>query len=211
MIRVFIICGTRLYREGLAKLLARRSGIRVAGLAGSGDEAEARIRRVRPDVVLLDADLRQSLAVSRALLAVYPEAKIIPLTLPEADGEVIEFAEAGASGFVTRESSLDDLVAAIRAADRGELRCSPRVAAALMRRVSTLATHQPRTDPRLTLREREIVELIYAGLANKEIASTLHIQLATVKSHVHNILEKLEVHRRAEIVALLRTPPDALH
>jgi two-component system nitrate/nitrite response regulator NarL len=211
MTRVLIVCRTRLYREALAELVASRSRLSVVGLAATGDEAIACFPTVRPDVVLVDGNPRESLAISRALLAAYPEAKIISLTVPEGEEGVLQLAEAGVCGFVTHEYSLDDLVGAIRAANRGELRCSPKAAGALMRHVSTLAALQPRADRRLTIREREVVELIDAGLANKEIANSLHIQLATVKSHVHNILEKLEVHRRAEVVALLRTPAGPLH
>jgi two-component system nitrate/nitrite response regulator NarL len=210
MIRVFIVCDTRLYREGLAQILAGHAGIIVVGLAADTEEALPRLRELDPEVVLLDSALPGGTAALLQLREERPEAKIVALTLPETEEEVIQFAEAGVSGYVTRAASVDDLVATIRSVDRGELICSPRIAAAMLRRLSTVAAQSPPGQVRLTLREREIVQLIDAGFANKEIASRLHIQLSTVKNHVHNILEKLGVHRRADIVRRLRTHPSSL-
>jgi two-component system, NarL family, nitrate/nitrite response regulator NarL len=206
MIRVFIICGTRLYRDGLAQILSGHGGITVVGSASDSEEALPMMRQLEPDVVLLDAGLPGGAAALLRVRENNPEVKIVALTLPEAEEAVIEFAEAGVSGYVTRAASVDDLVATIRSVDRGELICSPRMAAAMLRRLSAVAAGYPHASARLTLREREIVQLIEAGLANKEIAKRLHIQTSTVKNHVHNILEKFGVHRRAEIVRQLRTP-----
>jgi two-component system, NarL family, nitrate/nitrite response regulator NarL len=210
MIRLFIVCDTRLYREGLAQILAGHAGITVVGAAADSEQALPGLRELSPDVVLLDSALSGATAALLTLREEDPDTKIVALTLPETEEDVIEFAEAGVSGYVTRDASVNDLVDTIRSVNRGELICSPRIAAALMRRLSAVAAENPRGTARLTLREREIVQLIDAGLANKEIASRLHIELSTVKNHVHNILEKLGVHRRAEIVRLLRTDPMSL-
>ena len=110
------------------------------------------------------------------------------------------------SGYVSREDSLDDLVAVVESVGRGELLCSPRVAASLLRRVASRAGTRWDSAPthHLTAREAQIGQLIQEGLSNKEIASRLGIEVTTAKNHVHNLLEKLQVHRRAEAVARLR-------
>ena len=115
-------------------------------------------------------------------------------------------AEAGAAGYLLRSDPLVELVAVIGSVARGETRCSPRVAAALLRRVATLS-HERRhqAEPtRLTAREREVLQLVDDGLSNKQIARRLSIELRTVKNHVHHILEKFQVHRRAEAAARFR-------
>src|SRR5262249_26135221 len=115
-------------------------------------------------------------------------------------------AEAGIHGYVTRDGSVNDVVVAIQSAVRGEVACSPRVAALLFQRVATLseATHGVQARPMLTRRELEIAGLITEGLSNKEIARSLRISSATVKNHVHNVLEKLQIRRRGEAAARLR-------
>jgi DNA-binding NarL/FixJ family response regulator len=120
--------------------------------------------------------------------------------------DIIVCAEAGASGYVTREGSLADLVTAINSAAQDELACSPKIAAALIRRVATLAAahRDDAVGARLSRREIEIVSLIDRGLTNKEIAGRLFIALATVKNHVHNVLDKLDVQGRDEAAAWIR-------
>ena len=131
---------------------------------------------------------------------------MVALGVADADDHVLGCAEAGVAGYVPRDASLDDLVAVIESAFRGEAICSPRIAGSLLRRIATLAAGQNGTMPlaHLTGREREIVRLIDRGLSNKEIARDLGIEVATVKNHVHNILEKLQVRRRGEAAARMR-------
>jgi DNA-binding NarL/FixJ family response regulator len=131
--------------------------------------------------------------------------RILALGVPDEEDDVIACAEAGVAGYVMREDSLDALVVAIESVVRDEMLCSPRAAAALMRRVRVLsAERQEALGQKLTRRELEIVALIDEGLSNKAIAQRLCIELATVKNHVHNILEKLDVSRRAEAAARVR-------
>lgn len=209
MSRVVIISSIRLYRDGLAEVLSQQDGITVAGTIGYPPAGLDGLAELGPDVVLVDLGTPEGLAILRQVVQWNPRVRVVALGLPETESNVIACAEAGAAGYVPREATLEDLVVAIRAAERGEIRCSPEVAAGLFRRLARWArsdpagaSHLPAT--RLTRRECEVVGLIEQGLSNKEIAARLGIELATVKNHVHNLLEKLRVHRRGEAAARLR-------
>lgn len=208
MIRVVIACDIRLYREGLALHLARHEELDVVRTACTADETYAVARELRPDVLLLDIAMHDSLEIVHELCRLVPDSKVVALTLPEVEGAVVACAEAGVAGFVMRDASLADLVDAICSAARGEACMSRRAAATLLHRVGVLAADRaaPSVRAELTAREREIVELIEQGMSNKAIAARLNVELATVKNHVHNILDKLQVRRRGEISALLRRP-----
>ncbi|MEO5814663.1 MAG: response regulator transcription factor [Gemmatimonadaceae bacterium] len=206
MIRVLIAGEIRLYREGLSLHLASQEQLEVIGLAETGDETCRMAREHLPDVILVDISMRDSLQVVHELHDAAPAAHVIALTMPEIDDAVIACAEAGVSGFVMRNASLADLVDAIVAAARGETNVSPRMALTLLRRVGVLAADRAAQPAHagLTARERDIVALIADGLSNKEIGARLNVELATVKNHVHNILDKLQIHRRGEIASRLR-------
>ncbi|OLB16175.1 MAG: hypothetical protein AUH07_01640 [Gemmatimonadetes bacterium 13_2_20CM_70_9] len=206
MIRVAIVADTRLYREGLAQVLGRDAGLCVVATAARGDEALAALPDLQADVILVDMAMPESRGVVRVILERAPLSRVIALGVVEDEDDVLGCAEAGVAGYVAREASIDDLVTVIESVARGEAICSPRVAAGLLRRVAALAAGHGGDLPRaqLTNREREIVRLIDNGLSNKEIARALGIEVATVKNHVHNILEKLQVHRRGEAAARVR-------
>jgi two-component system nitrate/nitrite response regulator NarL len=205
VIRIFIVAEIRLYREGLARLLDAEPDMRVVGKTALWVDAVNPVRRTEPDVVLLDAVAEARAAVS-ALRGAIPQSRVVALSIGDAEADILAWAEAGVAGFVTREDSISRLVAVVRGVVRDELPCSPQVASTLLRRVGALASDGALVEPRvrLTSRELEIVRLIERGLSNKEIGGELCIELATVKNHVHNILEKLHVHRRTEAVARLR-------
>jgi DNA-binding NarL/FixJ family response regulator len=214
VVRVVIAADIRLYREGLALALGGRGGFAVAGFASRAADAVAAVRDLRPDVALIDLAMPESLGVIRALAEAAPGVKVVALAVPEVDLSVLACAEAGVAGYVPRDGSLEDLVQAIESAARDELHCSPRIAASLFRHVAALSADRARAaDERapLTTREVEIVRLIDRGLANKEIARTLCIEVATVKNHVHNILEKLQVSRRGEAAARVRLEGERSH
>lgn len=206
MIRVAILADIRLYREGLAQVLGSHPNISVVATAASTNGSLTSISDAAPDVVLIDMVMPDSLAAIRRVLAAAPGAKVVSLGVGEDDHEVVASAESGAVGYVPREGSLGDLVIVIECAARGEAVCSPRVAGALLRRVATLASDRGHNqiEGHLTSRESEIMRLVDEGLSNKEIATRLCIEVATVKNHVHNILEKLQVHRRGEAAARVR-------
>ena len=205
MVDVLVVADVCLYREGLADVLDRHDALHVVGVAASVDEAIALARQQPSHVAVIDLRAAGPAAV-RDLRVAVPGLHVVALSVIEEPEEVVAWAEAGISAYVSRDGSIDDVVAAVTAVVRGELPCTDRIAAALMRRVATLAAQSGDSLPaaRLTRREREIVALIDEGLANKEIASRLQIQLPTVKNHVHNVLEKLGVHRRSEAAHRLR-------
>jgi two-component system nitrate/nitrite response regulator NarL len=202
-IDVLVVAGIRLYSEGLTLALQQTGHIRAVGTAASLDQLTARLRELRPSVVLVDIGATDGTAMIQTILDASPESRVIALGMGESESEIIAFAEAGIAGYVAREGSISDLVATIDSIVRGELLCPPRVAGTLLRRVATLAADRRPQPPRarLSRRELEVVGLIDAGLSNKEIADRLCIELATVKNHVHNILEKLHVRRRSEAAA----------
>jgi DNA-binding NarL/FixJ family response regulator len=213
-IRVFVVAEIRLYQEGLARVLGGERRFLVVGTAGSIDEGIARMRSLapHPDVALVDLGGPRGPAAAMALRDHLPTVRIIALGIDESEPDVILWAEAGVDGFVSQHGSLDDLLAIVVSVARGETLCSPRITAALLRHVGALARERqsPRLNTVLTSRERQIVALIDQGLCNKEIAGQLSIELPTVKNHVHHVLEKLGVHRRAEAAAALREPARAV-
>ena len=206
MIRVLIVAEIRLFREGLVEMLQPEPGVEVVATAAGADEAVRALRDREPDVVLLDLATPRDTWLVRALLAAVPGTRVIALAVPEREEDVLACAEAGVAGYVAREGSVEDVVAAVEAAARGETLCSPRMAASLFQRVATLALERsPATiETRLTSRELEVLDLIDQGLSNKEIARRLTIEVSTVKNHVHSILDKLNVSRRAEAAARVR-------
>ncbi len=206
MITLLIVSDIRLYRDGIARMLSGVPGLRVLGTARSAAEAESLARTLAPDVVLLDMNTPGSLDIVRSLLQESAALKVVALGVPEVESDVLACAEAGVSGYVPREGTPEDLTGTIEGVSRGEFRCSPRIAASLMRRVASLAAAVPPDAQlgRLTPRELDVARLLDQGLTNKEIATRLGIQPATAKNHVHNILGKLEVRRRTTAAAAVR-------
>jgi two-component system nitrate/nitrite response regulator NarL len=203
---LLIVAENRVYREGLGGLFGQDERFDVAGVAASLEEALTRLAEVEVDIVLLDIPRPAGLNAVRALVADAPQVKVVALGVSEVEGDVIAFAEAGAAGYVPREGSVEDHLAAIESVSRGETLCSPGITAALFHRLAALA-REHRLEPidhRLTARELDVLRLIEQGSSNREIASALSIQLPTVKNHVHRILEKLNVHRRTEAAARAR-------
>lgn len=204
-IRVLIVADVRIYREGLAHVLDLENGIAVVGTASDAESAITKIQAVRPDIVLFDMAIPGSLATTRLIVNAGP-ARVVGLGVEEVEGDVIACAEAGVSGYIPGDASVSDLVRAITSVHRGELLCSPRMAATLYRHAGMSATFRarPHSTRALTSRELEIVQWLDCGLSNKEIARRIGIEVSTVKNHVHHILEKLNVRRRGEAAARMR-------
>ena len=206
-IRIFIADDNRLLREGLASMLAEIDDITVVGMASSGSQALDQIKQLLPEVALIDIGMpdKDGLDVTRTLHKELPNVKVIILGMPDLTDEIMACIEAGATGYILKEASFEYLVESIRSVNRGESFCSPRMAASLFSRIAELAGERiPESSVKLTPREVEIVNKIAEGLPNKEIASQLYIEEQTVKNHVHNILDKLQLHNRLEAVQYAR-------
>lgn len=207
-LRVFVLSDVRLYSEGLAGLLAAVPSIAVVCASAVDAGTVEQILDVHPDVLLVDA-----VALCRGDIVVrvsteLPALRVVACGVAEEAGEIIACARSGAVGYVARDASAEELVRTVLSVQRGELHCPPRIASVLFRHMSAVAMTEvtaPATS--LTAREREVIALIDRGMSNKEIAAALTIEVATVKNHVHHILEKLQVRRRSAAAARLRTPP----
>jgi two-component system nitrate/nitrite response regulator NarL len=205
MTRILVVGDVRLYSDGIAAHLRHMDGLEVIGVATDGPSAIRMARHDLPDVILLDVAIADSMALVRELRAVAPATQVVALTIPEVERAVVACAEAGVAGYVPRTASLDDLVDVVRSTARNESIVSPSIANCLLRRIALLAEDRATADTAaLTVREIEIVRLIDQGCSNKQIAARLSIELSTVKNHVHNLLDKLGVHRRSEAAAQLR-------
>ena len=204
-ITVAIIEDNRLVREALASMLGALKDFRVVA---SGVASPAFLAETSPDVVLLDVGLRDedSLAVAAVIREAVPGAKIVVMDLIPVNEEIVEFVNAGVSGFVLKDANFDEFIATIRSVAAGEKVLPPRMTESLFSQIargvpSGRGGDNGLEDVRMTRREREVIELIGEGLSNKEIAQRLNIATHTVKSHVRNVMEKLALHTRLQIAA----------
>jgi len=205
---VAVVSDVRLVREALAILLARSPACRVVASFGSAVAARALTTELACQVALLDMRTEGSRELC-ALLRVLPvRLKIVGFAVEETPDEVISCAELGLSAYVSREGRADDLIEAVNGAVAGRLICPPHIAGSLFGRLRDLSAPLGLSSgaTRLTRREREVVTLVARDFSNKEIARQLHLSAATVKNHVHNVMEKLGVHRRAQVGLHLRAP-----
>jgi DNA-binding NarL/FixJ family response regulator len=186
-------------REGLRRVLAQTDDLHVLGDAGNGDDAVALVGRRRPDVVLMDARMpgMSGLEATREIVARHPGVRVVMFTA-HADKDLLwEALDAGAQGFVLKDSDASTLIGALRQAARGEPYVDPRLAPDFLRQLPT-----PRSDTVLSGREREILQMLADGMSNREVAETLVVSVETVKTHVKHILAKLEAEHRTQAVAI---------
>jgi len=210
-IRVLLVEDNRLLREGITAMLNDQPDIRAVSATGNGDALE-KARKVKPQVVLLDMGLRtqNSLRIAKLVKKEYPKAEIVVMDLMPAPAEVVEFVKAGVSGFILKDATIDDFLETIRSVAQGKKVLPPPLAGSLFTHIVEYAVHSGKADRlmkavKLTKREHEVVDLIARGLSNKEIAGELNIALHTVKSHVHNTLEKLALHSRLQLASFALT------
>lgn len=212
--RVYVVTDVLLYREGLSAHLRKNNALEFIG-AGSPTEATLiMLERLRPEALILDLAMREGLGFAKQVRDRIAQTKIVAFAVSEPDKHVIACAKAGICGYVPKDGTVQDIVLAVLHAVKGELHCTPKFAAMLLGQLAALApvSTRPRLEntAKLTSREMEILEQINRGLSNKEIARKLGISSATVKNHVHQLLGKLGVRRRAQALAFLRDPAAAI-
>jgi DNA-binding NarL/FixJ family response regulator len=211
-LRVLVVSDVRVVREGVDSVLAHHEELDVVSSADVGHAREQSLSH-QPDLVLLDAARQDSLSFVRELMRTAPHLKVVAFGVKETDQELVALAAAGTAGYVRDCAASDDLVSVLQRVMRDELPCSAHAAASLFRQVAALAQATPGGADAdacrllLSRRELQIARLIERGLTNKQIARQLGIEPATVKNHVHNLCDKLQVHRRGEVAARLRVLP----
>ena len=210
-IRVLLIEDNRLLREGITSMLNEQPDIRVISATGNGDALD-KARQIKPQVVLLDLGLRNqnSLRIAELIKKDFPKAEIVVMDLIPVQAEVVEYVKAGVSGFILKDATIDDFLHTIRSVAKGKKVLPPSLTGSLFSQIVEYAVHSGKADRlmkavKLTKREHEVVDLIARGMSNKDIARELNIAVHTVKSHVHNTLDKLALHTRLELASFALT------
>ena len=204
LISVVLIEDNRLLREGLEAMILAQQGFEILASSSDAESALRTVREARPDVVLVDFGLEDhdSLMLTATVRAEVPEARVIVMGILPLQEDVATFVQAGASGFIMKDASFEEFFTTIRAVAGGAEVLPPALTNTLFSQITRLGTGGNILESvRLTGRERQVVELLGKGLSNKEIAARLQIAVHTVKSHVHNVLEKLALRSRLEVAA----------
>jgi len=206
-IRIFLVEDNRVLRDGIVTLLDGQPDMRVVAAIGSGNNVLSTIRKVKPHIKILDLGLwnEKHRMIMDAVKKEFPELKVIGMGLIPSQTDVVESIEAGASGFIMKDATVKDFLATIRTVHKGIKVLPPSLAGSLFAHVIEHTLKQGKgkltNAVRMTKREREIIAIIADGHSNKEIAQQLNIATHTVKSHVHNIMEKLALHSRLQIAS----------
>ena len=211
LIKVLPIIEVRLIANIFADVLAAEPDIAVAGCCTDPEEGLEIIQQQNVDVALVSVGLpnQGALELIRTIMDVSPTTKVLALGLLDNPDDVLKYIEAGAAGYIVKDSALDEMIEILRATQRGEARVSAKIAGAMIERLSSLAKTFSTVETgimegvRLTRREQEVLQFIGKGCTNQEIAALLLVEIGTVKNHVHNILEKLNVNTRGEAASHL--------
>ena len=210
-IRTLIVDDHALFRRGLEMVLDAEDDIELVGEASDGEEAVLRAGESLPDIILMDIRMPRSSGIEacRALKELVPSAKIVMLTISDEEEDLFEAIRAGASGYLLKDIPLDELADSVRAVHGGQSLINPSMAGKLLTEFATLARRDAEDEPakhapapKLTDREMEVLRLVARGMNNRDIAKELFISENTVKNHVRNILEKLQIHSRMEAVMI---------
>ncbi|MDP9824174.1 response regulator [Nocardioides massiliensis] len=203
-VRVIVVDDQELFRRGLTMLLAAEDDIEVVGEASDGTSAVELATATVPDVILMDVRMPKGSGIEAcvSIKQVAPSAKIIMLTVSDEEGDLYDAVKSGASGYLLKDSSIDEVAQAVRVVADGQSLISPSMAVKLIDEFKQMARadRDQVPTPRLTERELEVLRKVAEGLNNREIAKQLFISENTVKNHVRNILEKLQLHSRMEAV-----------
>jgi DNA-binding NarL/FixJ family response regulator len=209
-IRILLIEDNRLLREGLTAMLKKQEDMSVVETVGNGENIVAIMEKFKPDVLLLDLGLRNrsSLNLVKLVKKDFSASKIIVMDLIPLQTDVLEFVQAGVSGFILKDATVNDFLKTIRSVVKGLQVLPPNLTGSLFSQIVEHAVSGSNPSAliesvRMTKREKQVIELISEGHSNKEIAQELHLSTYTVKSHVHNILEKLALSTRVQIAKYL--------
>jgi DNA-binding NarL/FixJ family response regulator len=204
-IRLLLIEDNRLLRDGIFSILKFHKDIVIIAASGDAKNTLKKIKRLKPNVVLLDLGLRSqnSLRVVEIVKQDFPLAKIIVMDLAPAQADILQYVKAGANGFILKDASLNDFLITIRSVAEGSTVVPPLLVDSLFSQIVEQAVRKGKSKLKnavqMTKREREVIGFLSDGLNNKEIAQKMHVSNFTIKSHIHNIMEKLALHTRLEI------------
>jgi Response regulator containing a CheY-like receiver domain and an HTH DNA-binding domain len=204
-IRILVIEDNRVLRDGITAMLNEQADMHVVATIGSGNNVLLKASQTKSHVILMDVGLKnfKESSVVESIKKKMPEIKVIGMGFVPTQSDIVEFVEAGASGFILKVATVKEFIGTIRSVAQGIKVLPPSLAGSLFSHVIELALKKNKgkitSAVRMTKREREIIVLIADGLSNKEIAQQLNIATHTVKSHVHNIMEKLALHTRLQI------------
>ena len=204
-IRLLLIEDNRLLRDGILSILKAHQDIVIIAASGDGKNTLQKIKQLKPNVILLDLGLRSqnSLHVVEIVKKDFPDAKIIVMDLAPVQADILQYVKAGANGFILKDASLNEFLVTIRSVAEGSTILPPLLVDSLFSQIVDHAVKEGKFKlkeaVRMTAREREVIGFLGEGLANKEIAQKIHVSTYTVKSHIHNIMEKLALHTRLEI------------
>ncbi len=204
-IRLLLIEDNRLLRDGILAILKPQKDIVIIAASGDGKDTLVKIKELKPNVVLLDLGLRSqnSLHVVEIVKKDFPEAKIIVMDLAPVQADILQYVKAGANGFILKDASLNEFLITIRTVSEGATVLPPLLVDSLFSQIVDHAVREGKLKlneaVKMTKREREVIALLGEGMSNKEIGQKMHVSTYTVKSHIHNIMEKLALHTRLEI------------
>lgn len=201
-IKILIVDDHQVVRQGLRTFLELHEDVRVVGEAGNGEDAVEMAARLTPDVILMDLVMpgMDGITATSRIKSLCPDARVIALTSFTEDDKIFPAIQAGATSYLLKDVTPDELVEAIRAVHHGETRLHPEVLRKLMEQVAHQPPARPTTPgPVLTEREREVIQLVAEGRSNREIAETLTISEKTAKAHISNILGKLGLEDRTQM------------
>jgi DNA-binding NarL/FixJ family response regulator len=212
-IKIAVVEDNRLLLNGIVSMINEQKDLKVIAAINDREDTLSKIFKLKPDVVLIDLGLRtqNSLEVVRAVRQKSADIKIIVMDLMPVQSDILDFVKAGASGFILKNAMVHDFLKTIRSVAAGEKVLPPHMTSSLFTQIVERAVNGGTRDPnlmqgvRMTKRERQVIELIADGLTNKEIGQILHLSPFTVKSHVHNILEKMTLHTRVQIAKYVHT------
>jgi DNA-binding NarL/FixJ family response regulator len=204
-IRLLLIEDNRLLREGIVSMLKSQTDIQIIAASSRGENTVGMLKKLKPDIIILDLGLQSqnSLTLVEIVNRDFPKAKVIVMDLAPVRGDIAQYVKAGASGFILKDATPDEFLSTIRTVAKGTNVLPRYLADSLLNQIVEHALKAGKTKlksaMRMTKREREVIKLVADGLGNNEIGQLLKVSTYTVKSHVHNIMEKLALHSRLEV------------